>query len=127
MISEDLVDILQRPAFAHVATIGPSGEPQSNPTWFEWDGETVNISQTPQKQKLKNLQRDNRVALSILDPENPYRYIEIRGEVVEITPDPDYRFIHGLSNRYLGKDYPWLQPGEERLVVKIRPLHTTTM
>lgn len=127
MIPDDLVDILESAGFAHVATIGPDGEPQSNPVWFMWDGETISISQTPQKQKYKNLQRDNRVAVSILDPENPYRYIEVRGEVSEVVPDSDYSFIHALSHKYMGKDYPWLQEGEQRLVVKIKPEHTTTM
>lgn len=127
MIPDELVDILERPGFAHIATIGPDGAPQSNPVWFAWDGDTINISQTPNKQKYKNLQRDKRVAISILDPENPYRYIEVRGEVAGIEPDEDYAFIHALSNRYMGEDYPWLQPGETRMVVKFKPLHTTTM
>jgi len=127
MIPSEFDDILQANGFANVATIGPDGEPQNNPVWFAWDGETIAISQTPLKQKYKNLQRDPRVALSILDPANPYRYLEVRGVVESIEPDPDYAFIHSLANRYMGQDYPWLQPGEERVVVKIRPLHTTSM
>jgi PPOX class probable F420-dependent enzyme len=127
MIPDNLIDILEAKGFANVATIGPHGEPQNNPVWYLWDGGTVNFSQTTSKQKIKNIQRDRRVALSILDPENPYRYIEIRGEVVSIEPDPDYAFINRLSNKYMGQDYPWLKEGEERLIVKVKPLHTTTM
>lgn len=127
MIPADHVDILQATSFAHVATIGPNGEPQNNPVWFAWDGETISISQTPTKQKYKNLQSEPRVALSILDPENPYRYLEVRGTVTAVEPDEDHAFIHSLSQRYMGKDYPWLQPGEERVVVRIRPEHTTSM
>jgi hypothetical protein len=127
MIPDSLIDILEAKGFANVATIGPHGEPQNNPVWYLWDGETVDFSQTASKQKNKNIQRDKRVALSILDPENPYRYIEIRGEVVAIEPDPDYTFIHQLSNKYTGHDYPWLKEDEERLIVKVKPLHTTTM
>lgn len=127
MIPEELVDILQKNGFAHVATIGPDGEPQNNPVWYEWDGETIAISQTPDKQKYRNLQRDARTSLSIQDPDDPYRYLEVRGEVASVDPDPDYAFIHSLSNRYMGQDYPYLQPGEERLVVRIKPLHTTSM
>jgi PPOX class probable F420-dependent enzyme len=127
MIPSELEDILQGSGFAHVATIGPNGEPQNNPVWYDWDGETIGISQTPQKQKMKNLNRDKRVALSILDPENPYRYIEVRGEVAAVEPDPDYSFINALANRYMGQDYPYLQEGEERVIVRIKPLHTTTM
>ncbi|MEZ5379174.1 MAG: PPOX class F420-dependent oxidoreductase [Acidimicrobiales bacterium] len=127
MIPDQVADILDSNGFAHVATVGPDGEPQNNPVWFAWDGETIAISQTPTKQKFKNIQREPRVSLSILDPENPYRYLEVRGEVASIEPDADYAFIHSLSNRYMGQDYPWLQPGEERVVVRIRPVHTTTM
>lgn len=127
MIPDDLVDILESNGFAHVATIGPDGEPQSNPVWYDWDGETLAISQTPDKQKYRNLQRDNRIAVSILDPDNPYRYIEIRGEVTTVEPDADYAFIHSLSNKYTGEDYPYLQEGEERFVVRIAPQHTTSM
>lgn len=127
MIPDDLVDILETNGFAHVATIGPDGEPQSNPVWYDWDGETLAISQTPDKQKYRNLQRDNSIAVSILDPDDPYRYIEIRGEVTAVEPDPDYAFIHSLSNSYMGRDYPYLQEGEERFVVRITPQHTTSM
>lgn len=127
MIPDELDDILRKNGFAHVATIGPDGEPQNNPVWYAWDGETIAISQTPQKQKYRNLDRDPRVALSILDPDDPYRYLEVRGEVAAIEPDADYAFIHSLSNRYMGMDYPYLQPGEERVIVKIRPTHTTSM
>jgi PPOX class probable F420-dependent enzyme len=101
--------------------------PSSNPVWFAWDGETVAISQTPTEQKYRNLQREPRVALSILHPENPYRYLEIRGEVTAVEPDPDDAFIHSLANRYMGQDYPYLQPGEERVIVNITPRHTTSM
>ncbi|MFV0308443.1 MAG: PPOX class F420-dependent oxidoreductase [Desertimonas sp.] len=127
MIPANLAEILDRNGFANVATIGPDGAPQNNPVWYAWDGETIAISQTPDKQKYRNLQRDPRVALSILDPDDPYRYLEVRGEVAAVEADPDYAFINSLSNRYTGQDYPYLQPGEERLIVRIRPLHTTSM
>ena len=127
MIPDELVDILEKNGFANVATIGPGGAPQNNPVWYAWDGETIAISQTPGKQKYRNLERDPRVALSIQDPADPYRYLEVRGEVASVEPDHDYAFIHSLANRYMGKDYPYLEPGEERLIVKIRPSHTTSM
>ncbi|MEZ5239319.1 MAG: PPOX class F420-dependent oxidoreductase [Microthrixaceae bacterium] len=127
MIPEELKDILEKNGFAHVATIGPRGEPQNNPVWYSWDGELISISQNTDKQKYRNLQRDPRVSLSIQDPDDPYRYLEVRGEVASIEPDADYGFIHSLANRYMGQDYPYLQPDEERLIVRIRPLHTTSM
>ncbi|HEX5499896.1 MAG TPA: PPOX class F420-dependent oxidoreductase [Thermomicrobiales bacterium] len=121
-------DLLERTTFAHVATIGPEGEPQNNPVWFDWDGERISFSQTTGRQKMRNVQRDPRVALSIIDPDNPYRYLEIRGVVERIDPDPDKAFIDKMAQKYLGADkYPWNQPGDERVVVVVRPEHTTQM
>jgi PPOX class probable F420-dependent enzyme len=82
-------DILESTALAHVATLGPSGEPQCNPVWFDWDGEYVKVSQTKTRQKYRNVTRDPRIALSIVDLEDPYRYLEIRGVVERIDEDPD--------------------------------------
>ncbi|MCC7024827.1 MAG: PPOX class F420-dependent oxidoreductase [Thermomicrobiales bacterium] len=128
VIPESHADLLQSQALAHVATIGPNGEPQSNPVWFDWDGEHLLFSQTTGRQKYRNVQREPRVALSIVDPQNPYRYLEIRGAVDRIEPDPDKAFINKMAKKYLGEDvYPWSQPGDERVVVVVRPEHTTTM
>jgi PPOX class probable F420-dependent enzyme len=128
IIPEDYADLLNTTALAHVATIGPHGEPQSNPVWFDWDGEHVKFSQTKTRQKYRNIQRDPRVALSLVDPENPYRYLEIRGEVDRIEEDPDLDFINSMAKKYLGMDkYPYHQPGDERVVVFVRPEHTTQM
>jgi len=115
-------------SFAHVASIGPKGEPQSSPVWFEWDGTHIKFSLTTGRQKYRNLQRDKRISLSILDPEDPYRYIEIRGELDGIDPDPDIAFISRMAKKYRGLDvYPWHQPGDERVVMKIRPFATSGM
>lgn len=128
MIPEGYEDLLETTALAHVATIGPHGEPQCNPVWFDWDGEHVKFSQTKTRQKYQNLNRDPRIALSIVDPENPYRYLEIRGEVVRIDEDPNIDFISAMAKKYLGLDrYPYHQPGDERVVVFVRPEHTTQM
>jgi PPOX class probable F420-dependent enzyme len=121
-------DLLAQPILADVATIGPHGEPQNNPVWFDWDGEHIRFSQTTGRQKLRNVQRDPRVALSLVDQNNPYRYLEVRGTVARIEPDPDNAFIDKMAQKYLGQDvYPWAQPGEERVVVVVRPEHTTQM
>ncbi|MDP8977585.1 MAG: PPOX class F420-dependent oxidoreductase [Actinomycetota bacterium] len=112
----------------HVATIGPDGEPQSTPVWFSWDGQHLLFSQTKTRQKYRNLRRDPRVAVSLTDPDNLYRYLEIRGEVVRIDEDPDLEFINALSKKYLGLDeYPNHQPGDERVVMVVEPRHTTSM
>jgi PPOX class probable F420-dependent enzyme len=128
IIPEGYEDILESTALAHVATIGPHGEPQNNPMWFDWNGEHVKFSQAKTRQKYQNLNRDRRIALSIVDPENLYRYLEIRGEVVRIEEDPNIDFISAMAKKYLGLDkYPYHQPGDERVVVFVRPEHTTQM
>lgn len=100
----------------------------ANHVWFGWNGEHLLFSQTTTRQKYKNLQRDDRIALSIVDPANPYRYLEIRGRVVRIDPDPDKAFIDSMAKKYLGQDkYPWHQPGDERVVMVVAAEHTTQM
>jgi PPOX class probable F420-dependent enzyme len=126
LIPESHLDLLESTALAHIATLGPRGEPQSSPVWFGWDGDYVKFSQIKTRQKYKNLNRDPRLALSIVDPENHLRYLEIRGVVDRIEEDPDLDFINSMSKKYLGKDrYPNHRPGDERVVVFVRPKHTT--
>lgn len=127
-IPEGYRDLMETTALVHVATIGPDGGPQNNPVWFDWDGEHVLFSQTKARQKYRNLGRDPRIALSMVDPENPYRYLEIRGEVARVEEDPDNEFINAMSKKYIGIDeYPYHQPGDERVVVFVKPTHTTQM
>ncbi|MGB3633382.1 MAG: PPOX class F420-dependent oxidoreductase [Rubrobacteraceae bacterium] len=127
-IPEGYGDLLETNALIHVATIGPDGEPQSNPVWFDWDGEHIKFSQTKTRQKYRNVGRDPRIAVSIVDPENPYRYLEIRGEVTKIEEDPYDEFINAMAKKYLGMDeYPYHQPGDERIILYVEPEHTTQM
>ncbi len=128
MIPEKNADLLESTALAHVATIGPHGEPQSNPVWFGWDGKHLRFSQTTGRQKYRNVQREPRVALSIVDPNNPYRYLEIRGRVVNVEDDADLAFINSMAKKYMGQDtYPWHNPADQRMVIVIEPDHTTSM
>jgi PPOX class probable F420-dependent enzyme len=128
MIPSGYEDLLASTALAAIATVGPQGEPQVNPVWFSWDGTHVRFSQTKTRQKLHNLQRDPRIALSIVDPKNPYRYLEIRGRVVAIEEDPNLDFINSMAKKYLGQDkYPWHRPGDERVVIVVEPERTTQM
>lgn len=128
MIPEKYIDLLESNALAHIATLGPDGEPQTTPVWFGWDGKHVRFSQTKGRQKYRNLQRDPRIALSIVDPANPYRYLEVRGKVVEIEEDPELDFINSMAQKYLGQPkYPWHQPTEQRVVIVVEPEHTTQM
>jgi PPOX class probable F420-dependent enzyme len=127
-VLKDKADIFKAKSFAHVATIGPNGEPHNQPVWVDFDGEHVLFSQTKTRQKIRNIERDPRVAVSATDPENPYRYIEVRGVVEEVVEDEGNAFINSMAKKYMDKDeYPWHQPGDERVVVKIRPEHSTSM
>lgn len=127
-IPADYLDLLSSTALVHVATIGPDGAPQNNPVWFGWDGTHVLFSQTTGRQKYRNLKASPKVALSIVDPANPYRYLEIRGTVAEIVDDVNNAFIDSMAQKYLGQaQYPWHQPGDHRVIVKVLPTKTSQM
>ncbi len=128
VLPADKLDLLESKALAHIATIGPEGEPQVTPVWFDWDGARVRFSQTTTRQKAKNVQREPRIALSIVDPANPYRYLEIRGNVVEVEQDPDHAFINKMAKKYIDQDvYPWNNEGDVRIVIVIEPTHSSSM
>jgi PPOX class probable F420-dependent enzyme len=127
VIPDSHLDLFEKKAFAHLATLMPSGQPQVTPVWIDYDGHFVVFNTAEGRQKDKNLQHDARVALSIADPDNPYRYLEVRGQVAERTRDGADQHIDALARKYLGKDkYPFRQPGEVRVIYKIRPIHTTS-
>ncbi|WP_159944885.1 MULTISPECIES: PPOX class F420-dependent oxidoreductase [unclassified Nocardiopsis] len=119
--SEKQQAVLRKPALGHVATLGPDGAPQSSPVWIDWDGEFLRFSQTTTRQKLRNLERDGRIAVSAVDPDDPYMYVEVRGVVDRVEPDEDKAFINQMSQKYLGKPYPWDDPKERRVIVCVRP------
>ncbi|MCK9871472.1 PPOX class F420-dependent oxidoreductase [Nocardiopsis dassonvillei] len=119
--SEKQQAVLRKPAFGHVATLGPDGSPQSSPVWIDWDGEFLRFSQTTTRQKLQNLKRDGRISVSATDPDDPYMYVEVRGVVDRVEEDPDKAFINEMAQKYLGTPYPWDNPGEERVIVCVRP------
>ena len=120
-------DILTKPAFANLATLNPDGSPQVTPVWVDFDGSHVIVNTARGRVKAKNLAREPRVALSIADPANPYRYLGIQGRVVEMTEKGGDAHIDKMAKKYLGKDsYPFRKAGEVRIVVKIEPdkVHT---
>ena len=127
VIPDKYQDLFSKPAFAHLATLMPDGRPQVTPVWVAYDGRHVHINTAIGRQKDRNLIKDGRVALSILDPDNPYRYLEVRGRVVERTEQGADASIDALSQRYIGKAYPFRQPGEKRVLFKIEPEHITGM
>jgi PPOX class probable F420-dependent enzyme len=127
-IPEAFKDILDKRAFAHLATLMPDGSPHVTPVWWNFDGAHIRINSAKGRLKDKNMRREKRVALSIQDPDNAYRYLAIRGEVVEITENGADAHIDALAKKYLDKDrYPFRTPGEVRVQYKIRPDKISTM
>jgi len=127
-IAKELLDLFKKPAFANLATLNPDGSPQVTPVWVDFDGTHVIVNTARGRVKDRNLQREPRVALSILDPENPYRYLGIQGRVTEMTETGADAHIDKMAKKYLNKDtYPFRKPGEVRVIVKITPekVHTT--
>ena len=94
-------DLFSKPAFASLATLMPDGRPQVTPVWCDFDGTFVIFNTAKGRQKDRNIRRDPRVALSILDPDNAYRYLEIRGRVIEITEQGADEHIDKLAKKYL--------------------------
>lgn len=114
-------DLLVRPLFAHLATLRPDGTPQVNPMWVLWNGMHLRFTSTTTRRKYRNVTAHPAVAVSINDPDAPYRYLEIRGHVAAIEPDPEAEFFGVLARRYgLAVDGP---PGDapDRVILVVRP------
>ena len=127
-IPDKFRDLFNKRAFASLGTVMPDGRPQVTPVWVDFDGEHVIFNSAKGRQKDRNVRRDPRVALAIVDPDNPYRYLEIRGRVVEITEEGADTHIDKMAKKYLGVDkYPYRQGSETRVIYKILPEHTTMM
>lgn len=125
-IPDEFLDLFTKRSFAHVATIMPDGTPQVTPVWIDYDGEYILIDAAKGRRKNKNMEARPAVAISILDPDNPYRYLAVRGRVVEITDAPDYAHIDKLAQRYKGVEhFTPNSPDEVRQIFKILPEHVT--
>lgn len=121
-------DLFEKRTFAHLATLMPDGSPQVTPVWCDYDGTYVFVNSAKGRVKDRNMRRNDRVALAIVDPENPYRHLALRGKVAEITEEGADAHIDRLAKKYLGKDkYPFRRPGEIRVIYKIRPERVSTM
>ena len=122
-IPESHLDILQSPALAYMATLGPKGEPQVSTVWLLWDGTHLLFAFNKKRQKYRNLLRDPRVAIAVTDLANPYRALEIRGTVVRMDDDPDFHFINAASQKYTNRDATPEERGaaEERVVIVVKP------
>jgi PPOX class probable F420-dependent enzyme len=120
-------DLLEKKAFANLATLNADGSPQVTPVWVDFDGSNVLVNTARGRVKTKKLAREPRVPLSISDPENPYRYLGIQGRVADMTEAGADAHIDKMAKKYMGKDtYPFRAPGEVRVILKITPekVHT---
>lgn len=123
-IPEKFIDLFHKKAFASLGTVMPDGRPQVTPVWVDYDGHYVLVNSARGRKKDENMRRDPRVSVAIIDPENPYRYLEIRGRVAEVTEQGASQHIDKMAKKYLDKDkYPFAQPGEVRVLYKIEPQH----
>jgi len=115
-------DIFDKKTFCYVATAGTDGAPQLTPVWCEFDGTHVVFNTARGRVKDKNLAKNPRVTLAAADPDNPYRYVQVRGRVTEITEQGADAHIDKMAKKYLGQDrYPGRKAGEVRMIVKVLP------
>ena len=129
VIPDEFLDLLeQKKAFAHLATVMPDGSPQVTPVWFDYRDGTIRVNTAKGRVKARNMQEGAPVALAIMDPDNPYRHIQVRGRVRRTTEAGADSHIDSLVKKYLGKDkYPFARPGETRLLVEIEPTSVSVM
>ncbi len=129
IIPEGFKDLLTtKVTFAHLATTMSNGRPQVTPVWFSYDGTNILVNSAKGRIKDRNMRARRDVALSILDPDNTYRYLQLMGRVVEITEQGADAHIDSLAKKYIGKDtYPWRSPTEVRVIYKITVDKAQTM
>ena len=118
-LSPEVKQLLDRPNFAHFATLMPDGSPNATPVWVGHEGDRVVICTSDSSLKAKNTKRDPRVALSVVDFTNPYEEVQIRGHVVERRPEPDLKTLDGYSHRYTGKPFPFRNPEQIVLIIEV--------
>ena len=123
------LDLLeQKQAFAHLATLMPDGSPQVTPVWFDYKDGRIRVNSAKGRTKSRNMKEGSRVALAIMDPDNPYRYIQIRGQVSRVTEEGASAHIDSLAKKYLGQEkYPYARPGEIRIIFEIEPTSAHAM
>jgi PPOX class probable F420-dependent enzyme len=124
MLSDRDRRIMEGPNFASVATVMPDGSPHVSTIWIDLDGDDVVFNTSEGRVKIANLRRDPRVAISVFDQNDPYEQVVVHGTIVDLTHDGAREHIDRLAKKYLGLDeYPWLEPGEQRVIVRVRPDH----
>jgi PPOX class probable F420-dependent enzyme len=127
-IPSQFLDLFQKKAFASLATVMPDGTAQVTPVWVDYDGGRVIVNSARGRRKDKNMKVGASVALAIMDPDNPYRHLQVRGRVSEVTEQGADAHIDRMAKKYLGKDkYPFRQPGEVRVIYRITPTSSSGM
>jgi PPOX class probable F420-dependent enzyme len=122
MLTDKERQLLSGKNFVHLATVNADGSPQVSPVWVDVQDDLILINSVQGRKKVGNVTRDPRVALSVHDQENPYDMAAIRGKVVEVTENGAREHIDALSQKYLGKPYPWHREGDKRVIIKIKKL-----
>ncbi len=127
-LSPEVKQLIDRPNFAHLATLMPDGSPQSVPVWIGREGERLVVCTGENSLKAKNTLRDPRIALSLVDFTNPYEEVQIRGRVVERRPDPDLKIMDPISHKYTGKPFPFRNPeGRVALLIEVEKVRYTKL
>ncbi len=128
-IPEKYMDLLkEKKAFANLATLMPDGSPQVTPVWFDYNDGVIRVNTAKGRVKARNMKEGSRVAIAVMDPDNPYRYIQVRGRVRRVTDSNADKHIDSLAKKYLGQDkYPFRQPGEVRVIYEIEPQSSQVM
>jgi PPOX class probable F420-dependent enzyme len=128
-IPDKYLDLLQqKQAFANLATLMPDGSPQVTPVWFDYKDGRIRVNTAKGRVKARNMQEGAPVALAIMDPDNPYRYVQVRGRVKRVAEQNANAHIDSLAKKYLGKDkYPWARPDEVRVIYEIEPTSASGM
>jgi len=122
VIPDNYLDLFEKKAFLQLATLMKDGTPHVAPVWCEYDGKNILVNTAKGRVKDRNMRRDPRVGMDILDPDNPYRHLSLRGRVIEITENGADAHIDKLTKKYIGQDkYPYRGPGEVRVIYKIQP------
>jgi PPOX class probable F420-dependent enzyme len=125
-IHEEYHDLFEKRTFAHFASLLPDGTPHVVPVWVDYDedADRLLVNSTTERRKTRNVERNPSVAVSMLDPDDPYRYLGVHGEVTEVTTDGAVEHIHELSRRYFGREYRGLDDeAGERAIIRVRPDH----
>lgn len=127
-LSDDVKKLFSDANFGHLATLMPDGSPHVSIVWVDVDGDRILVNTQEGRVKPRNVRKDPRVSISIFDQQNPYKSATVTGRVVEITHEGAEESIHKLAKKYMGADkYPYLQPGDQRVIFVIEPDHVTVM